>query len=105
MYVIITKHFVERLKIKKIVSWRFAKISFSQAFHLGINVKGVLNAAALVRKKIDKGSRATQVNSAANHLEEALEMQKELKTGPVTYFLYAKCLFFQKKKGIRDDLF
>lgn len=46
----------------------------------GINVKSVLNSAALVKKKFDKGTRGAQVQKAVNHLMEALEMQKELKT-------------------------
>jgi hypothetical protein len=45
----------------------------------GINVKSVLNSAALVKKKFDKGTRNAQVAKAANHLVEALEMQRELK--------------------------
>lgn len=63
-------------------------------FRSGINVKGVLNSAALVKKKFDKGSRATQVQVAANHLEEALEMQKELKTGTLD------ALHFSKRRGV-----
>ncbi|VDD91640.1 unnamed protein product [Enterobius vermicularis] len=60
----------------------------------GINVKGVLNSAAQVKKKFDKSSRASQVQTAANHLEEAMEMQKELKTGTMDV------LHFSKRRGI-----
>lgn len=49
-------------------------------FSTGINVKSVLNNAAMVKKKFDKGTRSQQVLKAANHLVEALELQKELKT-------------------------
>ncbi|KAI1724202.1 innexin domain-containing protein [Ditylenchus destructor] len=49
-------------------------------FNTGINVKSILNSAALVKKKFDKGTRSAQVSKAATHLIEALEMQKELKT-------------------------
>ncbi|KAL3119007.1 hypothetical protein niasHT_003790 [Heterodera trifolii] len=49
-------------------------------FSTGINVKSVLNSAALVKKKFDKGTRSAQVERAANHLTEALDMQRELKT-------------------------
>uniref|UniRef100_A0A914HXB1 Innexin n=1 Tax=Globodera rostochiensis TaxID=31243 RepID=A0A914HXB1_GLORO len=49
-------------------------------FSTGINVKSVLNSAALVKKKFDKDTRGAQVQKAANHLMEALTMQKELKT-------------------------
>lgn len=49
-------------------------------FDTGINVKSVLNSAALVKKKFDKGTRSAQVQKAASHLVEALEMQRELKT-------------------------
>ncbi|KAE9555963.1 hypothetical protein FO519_000819 [Halicephalobus sp. NKZ332] len=45
-----------------------------------INVKSILNNAAQVKKKFDKGTRSAQVNKAAAHLTEALEMQRELKT-------------------------
>jgi hypothetical protein len=60
----------------------------------GINVKSVLNSAAMVRKKFDKGTRSAQVNKAATHLVEALEMQKELKTS--SFFLTS----FGKRKGV-----
>jgi len=49
-------------------------------FSTGINVKSVLNSAAMVKKKFDKATRVQQVNKAATHLIEALEMQRELKT-------------------------
>lgn len=35
---------------------------------------------AMVKKKFDRGTRSEQVAKAANHLTEALEIQKELKT-------------------------
>ncbi|KAI6229183.1 Innexin [Aphelenchoides besseyi] len=47
-------------------------------FNTGINVKSILNSAALVKKKFDKGTRSNQVQKAASHLVEALEMQREL---------------------------
>jgi hypothetical protein len=59
-------------------------------FNTGINVKTVLNNAALVKKKFDKGTRSDQVQRAANHLIEALEMQKELKTSTNILSIYAK---------------
>lgn len=59
-------------------------------FNTGINVKTVLNNAALVKKKFDKGTRGNQVQRAANHLIEALEMQKELKTSTNILSIYAK---------------
>lgn len=40
----------------------------------------MLNNAAQVKKKFDKSTRSTQVQKAAAHLIEALEMQRELKT-------------------------
>lgn len=43
-------------------------------------MKGVLTSAAMVKKKFDIGSRKAQVHFAADHLREALEMQRELKT-------------------------
>ena len=43
-------------------------------------MKSILTNAALVKKKFDKGTRSDQVNKAAAHLVEALEMQRELKT-------------------------
>lgn len=49
-------------------------------FSTGINVKSILNNAAMVKKKFDKETRNQQVQKAANHLVEALELQKELKT-------------------------
>ncbi|CAK5083263.1 unnamed protein product [Meloidogyne enterolobii] len=49
-------------------------------FNTGINVKSVLNSAALVKKKFDKNTRNAQVDKAATHILEALEMQRELKT-------------------------
>uniref|UniRef100_A0A915D005 Innexin n=1 Tax=Ditylenchus dipsaci TaxID=166011 RepID=A0A915D005_9BILA len=55
-------------------------------FNTGINVKSVLNSAALVKKKFDKGTRTVQVQKAATHLVEALDMQKELKL-VTTFFL------------------
>ncbi|KAH7728080.1 inx-13 [Aphelenchoides avenae] len=63
-------------------------------FNTGINVKSILNSAALVKKKFDKGTRGTQVRKAATHLIEALEMQKELKTS--TFFLTQ----LGKRKGV-----
>uniref|UniRef100_A0A914C477 Innexin n=1 Tax=Acrobeloides nanus TaxID=290746 RepID=A0A914C477_9BILA len=60
----------------------------------GIDVKSVLNSAAMVRKKFDKETRNAQVNKAATHLVEALEMQKELKTS--SFFLTS----FGKRKGV-----
>uniref|UniRef100_A0A0K0FAH2 Innexin n=1 Tax=Strongyloides venezuelensis TaxID=75913 RepID=A0A0K0FAH2_STRVS len=47
--------------------------------YAGINVKSILNSAALVKKKFDKGSRDVQVMKAVNHMIEALEIQKEVK--------------------------
>uniref|UniRef100_A0A0N5AIV2 Innexin n=1 Tax=Syphacia muris TaxID=451379 RepID=A0A0N5AIV2_9BILA len=64
------------------------------SFRSGINVKGVLNSAAQVKKKFDKASRSTQVQIAANHLEEAMEMQKEIKTGTFDV------LHFGKRRGL-----
>jgi hypothetical protein len=40
----------------------------------------VLNNAAQIKKKFDKNTRSNQVQKAAAHLIEALEMQRELKT-------------------------
>uniref|UniRef100_F1L806 Innexin n=1 Tax=Ascaris suum TaxID=6253 RepID=F1L806_ASCSU len=60
----------------------------------GINVKGVLNSAALVKKKFDRGSRTAQVHTAADHLQEALDMQRELKSGTYDF------LHFGKRSGI-----
>lgn len=57
---------------------------------LGINVKGVLTSAAMVKKKFDKGSRIAQVHLAADHLKEALELQRELKSG-----IYFQFIIFQ----------
>lgn len=48
---------------------------------LGINVRGILNSAAMVKKKFDKGSRLAQVHTTADHLRDALDMQRELRTG------------------------
>uniref|UniRef100_A0A7E4UUP9 Innexin n=1 Tax=Panagrellus redivivus TaxID=6233 RepID=A0A7E4UUP9_PANRE len=53
----------------------------------GINVKAILTSAAQVKKKFDKSTRSAQVQKAASHLLEALEMQRELKksnVGPIT---------------------
>uniref|UniRef100_A0A915ASB5 Innexin n=2 Tax=Parascaris TaxID=6254 RepID=A0A915ASB5_PARUN len=63
-------------------------------FRTGINVKGVLNSAALVKKKFDRGSRTAQVHTAADHLQEALDMQRELKAGNYDF------LHFGKRSGI-----
>jgi hypothetical protein len=63
-------------------------------FNTGINVKSILHSAAQVKKKFDKGTRSSQVNKAAVHLVEALEMQKELKTA--SFFLSQ----FGKRNGI-----
>lgn len=63
-------------------------------FNTGINVKSVLNSAAMVKKKFDRGTRSEQVAKAANHLTEALEIQKELKTST---FLFGQ---FGKRRGI-----
>ncbi|KAK0404378.1 hypothetical protein QR680_017430 [Steinernema hermaphroditum] len=63
-------------------------------FCTGINVKSVLNSAALVKKKFNRESRTSQVVKAAEHLSEALEMQRELKTQ--TYFWVT----LGKKKGL-----
>lgn len=46
----------------------------------GINVKSILNNAAMVKKKFDKNTRSVQVAKAASHLVEALDLQRELKT-------------------------
>ncbi|KAI6198397.1 Innexin [Aphelenchoides fujianensis] len=64
-------------------------------FNTGINVKSVLNSAALVKKKFDKGTRSSQVQKAASHLIEALEMQRELKTSK----------FFLSKFGKRNGIY
>ena len=64
-------------------------------FSTGINVKSVLNNAAMVKKKFDKSTRSLQVEKAANHLVEALELQKELKTSK----------FFLSKFGKRSGIF
>jgi len=63
-------------------------------FKTGINVKSVLTSAAQVKKKIDRGSRDTQVGKAASHLQEALEMQRELKTSTLS------CMGYGKRSGI-----
>ncbi|VDM96334.1 unnamed protein product [Thelazia callipaeda] len=60
----------------------------------GINVKGILNSAALVKKKFDKSSRLAQVQNAANHLRDALDMQQNLRTGTFD------CHQFGKRSGI-----
>ncbi|CAJ0583067.1 unnamed protein product, partial [Mesorhabditis spiculigera] len=49
-------------------------------FNTGINVKSILVSAAQIKKKIDKESRDDQVKRAAHHIEEALDMQRELKS-------------------------
>jgi hypothetical protein len=55
---------------------------------LGINVKSVLDSAASIKKKLDKKTREAQVEKAANHITEALNMQRELKTGiSLVYFI------------------
>ena len=48
-------------------------------------MKSVLNSAALIKKKFDKNTRNAQVQKTANHLVEALEMQKELKSSENFY--------------------
>uniref|UniRef100_A0A914X427 Innexin n=2 Tax=Plectus sambesii TaxID=2011161 RepID=A0A914X427_9BILA len=53
----------------------------------GINVKSVLNSAASIKKKFDKKTRDAEVEKAAMHITEALEMQRELKTGNLCGFL------------------
>ncbi|OZC10843.1 Innexin [Onchocerca flexuosa] len=63
-------------------------------FHAGINVKGILNSAAMVKKKFDKSSRLAQVHIAADHLRDALDMQRELRTGSLD------CLRRGKRSGI-----
>ncbi|VDK70885.1 unnamed protein product [Onchocerca ochengi] len=63
-------------------------------FHAGINVKGILNSAAMVKKKFDKSSRLAQVHIAADHLRDALDMQRELRTGSLD------CLRLGKRSGI-----
>ncbi|VDK47470.1 unnamed protein product [Anisakis simplex] len=76
----------------------------------GINVKGVLNSAASVKKKFDRGSRIAQVHIAADHLQEALDMQRELK-GIHSFASFAPfrepqyhrgfdCLRFGKRNGV-----
>lgn len=55
------------------------KSVFKPSFE-GINVKSVLNSAALIKKKFDKNTRIAQVQKTANHLVEALDMQRELKS-------------------------
>lgn len=42
----------------------------------------------MIKKKFDKGNRSLQVQKAANHLVEALELQKELKTCILLLLLY-----------------
>ncbi|CEF70393.1 Innexin family-containing protein [Strongyloides ratti] len=59
-------------------------------FNSGINVKSILNNAALVKKKFDKGSRNTQVLKAVNHMVEALEIQKEVKHNSFTDIIFGK---------------
>ncbi|KAI6191749.1 Innexin [Aphelenchoides bicaudatus] len=59
-------------------------------FNTGINVKSVLNNAAQVKKKFDKGTRSNQVQKAAAHITEALEMQRELKTSKNIFSIWAK---------------
>uniref|UniRef100_A0AC35TRJ0 Innexin n=1 Tax=Rhabditophanes sp. KR3021 TaxID=114890 RepID=A0AC35TRJ0_9BILA len=49
-------------------------------FNSGINVKSILNNAAMIKKKFDKGARNNQVDKAASHMIEALEMQQDLKS-------------------------
>lgn len=50
-------------------------------------MKGILHSAAMVKKKFDKSSRLTEVQIAADHLRDALDMQKELRTGLFFYLL------------------
>lgn len=45
----------------------------------GVSVKGVLNAAALVKKDVKAETRAVLVYGAAQHLKESLELQRDLK--------------------------
>ena len=56
----------------------------------GINVKNVLNSAATIKKKFDKGSRSSQVQKTASHIAEALEMQRDLKTCLFTLLQFQK---------------
>jgi hypothetical protein len=64
-------------------------------FNTGINVKNILNNAAKVKKKFDKESRSDQVQKAANHLLEALDMQRELKSNSANFIRT-----IGKRKGI-----
>ncbi|GMT37249.1 hypothetical protein PFISCL1PPCAC_28546 [Pristionchus fissidentatus] len=47
-------------------------------FNTGINVKAILESAAKIKKRVDAGSRQNQVRAAAAHINEALEMQRDL---------------------------
>ncbi|CAG9534659.1 unnamed protein product [Cercopithifilaria johnstoni] len=62
--------------------------------HAGINVKGILNSAAMVKKKFDKSSRLAQVYTVADHLRDSLDMQRELRTGSFD------CLHLGKRSGV-----
>nr|CDP94486.1 BMA-INX-5, isoform b [Brugia malayi] len=62
--------------------------------HTGVNVKGILNSAAMVKKKFDKSSRLAQVHIAADHLRDALDMQRELRTGSFD------CFHLGKRSGV-----
>ncbi|VDO13983.1 unnamed protein product [Brugia timori] len=61
---------------------------------MGVNVKGILNSAAMVKKKFDKSSRLAQVHIAADHLRDALDMQRELRTGSFD------CFHLGKRSGV-----
>lgn len=44
---------------------------------LGINVKDVLENSARIKKNVTTRERESQVTKAADHLQEALELQRE----------------------------
>ncbi|KAF8383964.1 hypothetical protein PRIPAC_73106, partial [Pristionchus pacificus] len=50
----------------------------SMNFNTGINVKAILESAAKIKKRVDLSSRQGQVRAAASHINEALEMQRDL---------------------------
>ncbi|PAV75520.1 hypothetical protein WR25_13607 [Diploscapter pachys] len=56
----------------------------------GINVKDVLENSAKIKKNVTTRERESQVTKAADHLQEALELQRELKAGKLCRYL--RCL-------------
>ncbi|CAI4228601.1 unnamed protein product [Auanema sp. JU1783] len=60
----------------------------------GINVKDVLESSAKVKKNVSQKDRENQVAKAAAHLQEALELQRELKVEAGFISKMRKCGFF-----------